>query len=143
MRPGREEHSKPMMVVRVKVQASEIHGLGCFAAEPIAAGQLVWTFDPRIDSRVPVEEIPNLPQPAREFLAMYGFEEVVDGRTYVTLCGDHGKHMNHSDTPNCLETPEGDNIAGRDIPAGEELTCDYYLFDGKAAERIFNPAGGA
>ncbi len=141
MRPGRKERSRPMLLVKARIGSSEIHGTGCFAAEPIKQGQLVWTFDPRIDNRIPVEDIPSLPQPARDFLDMYGFEEVVAGRTFVTLCGDHGKHMNHSEQPNCAETPEGNNIAARDIAEGEELTCNYYLFDGKAAERIFGPAG--
>ncbi|MBI3160623.1 MAG: SET domain-containing protein [Chloroflexi bacterium] len=131
-----------MLLVRAHLKSSEIHGLGCFAAEPIARGQRVWTFDDRIDVRVPVEELPNLPGPARDFLDMYGYEEVLDGRAYIVLAGDHAKHMNHSDAPNVLEVGNGDEIAGRDIQPGEELTCDYNAFDPKSIAR-FRGAGSA
>lgn len=128
-----------MMVVNVRVKDSAIHGLGCFADQPIAKGQLVWTFDDRIDLRIPVERVPGLPQPARDFLDMYAFQEVKDGKTYLILCGDHGKHMNHSEQPNTTEESNGDNRAARDIAAGEELTCNYFLFDAGAAARIGRP----
>jgi hypothetical protein len=129
-----------MLLVQVNLKASEIHGLGCFAAEAIAKGQRVWAFDPRIDIRLPVEELPNLPAPARDFLDMYGYEETLDGRVYIVLAGDHAKHMNHSDTPNVIELPDGSEEAARDIQPGEELTCNYYAFDPKSAAR-FRGAG--
>lgn len=128
-----------MLVVKARVKDSEIHGLGCFAAEPIARGQLVWTFDDRIDIRIPLERINGLPESAREFLDMYAFQEERDGKTYLILCGDHGKHMNHSEQPNTTEESNGDNRASRDIAAGEELTCNYFLFDAEAAARIGRP----
>ena len=43
------------------------------------------------------------------------------------LCGDNGKFMNHSFDPNC-DDQEGP-CTMRDIAEGEELTCDYRLFD--------------
>jgi hypothetical protein len=43
------------------------------------------------------------------------------------LCGDNGRHFNHSDTPNTLSEgiAFGDDVAAMDIAAGTELTSDY------------------
>ena len=59
-------------------------------------------------------------------------------RTYSTwheatrlwiLCGDNGRHFNHSDTPNTLSLGAGfgDDVAAEDLPAGVELTTNYAL----------------
>ncbi|HEX8637422.1 MAG TPA: SET domain-containing protein [Pyrinomonadaceae bacterium] len=49
------------------------------------------------------------------------------------LCGDDARFFNHSAAPNCLDICDGGEnditTAARDINAGEELTCDYALFD--------------
>lgn len=49
------------------------------------------------------------------------------------LWGDDVRFFNHSDEPNCLDLSseqEGDiTVARRDIFPGQELTCDYSLFD--------------
>jgi hypothetical protein len=43
------------------------------------------------------------------------------------LCGDNGRHFNHSDEPNTrsLGIAFGDDVAAVDMPAGAELTSDY------------------
>ena len=43
------------------------------------------------------------------------------------LCGDNGRHFNHSDTPNTLSQgiAFGDDVARANLPAGTELTSDY------------------
>ena len=38
-----------MLLVKTYVAPSAVHGLGLFAAEPIARGACIWRFDPRID----------------------------------------------------------------------------------------------
>ncbi len=120
-----------MLLISASVKPSPIHGLGCFTNEAIAAGQTVWVFDDRIDERIPVDSLPDLPAGIQEFLEMYGFAEMVDGRKVITLCGDHSKHMNHSTDPNTVTDPArpGVDIAARDIAVGEELTCNYWEFD--------------
>jgi hypothetical protein len=39
-----------------------------------------------------------------------------------------GRYMNHGCDANVLETPQGFDIAVRDIAAGEEAVCDYRRF---------------
>lgn len=127
-----------MLMINASVKPSRIHGMGCFTNEDIAKGQLVWIYDPRVDLSIPVAELGSFPEPMQAFLDMYGYRTISDGAEVMVLCGDHSKHMNHADVPNCLtEDSKGDtNVAARDIKAGEELTCDYYSFDLDAAHKL-------
>ena len=125
-----------MLLVRVSVKRSPIHGNGCFAEEKILKGQEVWRDDERIDTRIDQEQLAKLPKSAQEFLSVYGFVEFHQGQTVVVLCGDHAKYMNHSDEPNLLEHVDGSDFAARDIEPGEELTCNYYDFDLEAGFKL-------
>ena len=118
-----------MLLFSTRIAVSTIHGLGCFTTEDIKQGATVWQYDDRLDRRIPKTELANFPPGVQDYLVMYAYEEDVDGVRVLTLCGDQAKHMNHSDDPNLSEGPNGINIAARDIAAGEELTCDYRLFD--------------
>lgn len=120
-----------MLLVRVELRKSEIAGLGCFALEPIKKGQLLWVFDPRIDTHIQVAELSELPAAIQDFVRIYGFKEIVDGALVYTMCGDHSKFMNHADAPNTITDPGNRlvEIACRDIAPGEELTCNYFSFD--------------
>ena len=127
-----------MLLVSATVKPSPTHGLGCFTDERIARGQVVWVFDPRIDLRISLIEVPDLPKPLQDFLAKYGYVDIQEGRTILTLCGDHAKHFNHSDHPNLIDGgPALDaDVAAHDIEAGAELTCDYYSFDLDAERKL-------
>ena len=127
-----------MLLVKASLKPSKIHGFGCFAAERIVRGTVVWAFDERIDVRIPFGSLASLPPEAERFFLRYGYVEMRNGEKIVTLCGDHAKHMNHANEPNVVEAGDGrhDNIAARDIEPGEELTCDYYMFDLDAARKL-------
>lgn len=122
-----------MMLVPNRVQASPIHGLGVFAAEPIPAGTPIWRFEPGLDQELPVGRIAGLPAHVRDWFGIYGYTDVRT-RT-VVLCFDSARFMNHADAPNTRrEYPEGDrfgvDVAARDIAAGEEITTDYRDLEG-------------
>lgn len=121
-----------MLRVHTELRLSPIHGLGCFAAQDIARGEVVWRFDEGLDVVVETSALDSLPIAAREFLSTYGY--LLDGA--VVLCGDHARHMNHSADPNVIELADGSNVAARDIAAGEELTCDYFDFDALAGAKL-------
>ncbi|HXH30621.1 MAG TPA: SET domain-containing protein [Bacteriovoracaceae bacterium] len=124
-----------MMLVRSSVKYSSIHGLGCFADQDIKKGELVWKLNPRIDLEFDLKTIETFPEITRDFLKMYSYgQESGASKTYI-LCGDHARHMNHSKSPN-LSEENGCNIAVRDIKAGEELTCDYTLFDADSDSKL-------
>jgi SET domain-containing protein len=114
-----------MMRVPVRLAPSRIHGMGLFALEPIAAGTLVWDFDPPVDQAIPAASLASLPPSMRRFLAIYGYRS----GDRIILCGDEARYFNHSKTPSCCSGRNQETLAKRDIAPGEELTDDYELFD--------------
>lgn len=110
---------------RVIIRSSDIHAAGCFALEDIPKGTRVLEYT---GERITKAE-GDVRYKGRDFTYLFGLgkgETVIDG---------HGMAMfvNHSCDPNC----ETDEIEGRiyiqtirKVKAGEELTYDYWLYDG-------------
>lgn len=130
-----------MLLIPVQLRPSRIHGLGVFAHDTVPAGTPVWRFQPGFDSIYSLEEFEILPEPARKYLRSYSY---FDRATYrLVLNGDHGRFMNHSETPNtgAGKSPPSEEkafvtVALADIPSGAEITCDYRAFDGDAAGKL-------
>jgi SET domain-containing protein len=114
-----------MMMVETELRASGIHGIGVFVTERVKAGDLVWRFDSRIDRVFADEEFADMPPRLQHFLRTYS---TLHGQMKLwVLCGDNGRHFNHSDKPNTrsLGIAFGDDVAAEDIEPGSELTSDY------------------
>ena len=116
-----------MLMVDTELRESPIHGTGVFLLEPVRKGDLIWRFDSRIDRVYSEEELASLPERMQLFLRTYSTWHEAS-RLWI-LCGDNGRHFNHSDTPNTLSLGVGfgDDVAARDLPAGAELTTNYAL----------------
>jgi SET domain-containing protein len=116
-----------MLLVRTTVKASKIHGLGVFAAEPIAKGTTIWAFDPVLDRIIRGDELAALPDHVAEFLEHYC--EYFPETDELVLSGDNDRYTNHSDDPNtAVEGANGTHatvLATRSIRPDEEITCDY------------------
>jgi SET domain-containing protein len=114
-----------MLMVETELRASDIHGIGVFLAEPVRRGELIWRFDSRIDRVFSEAELEEMPAHVQRFLRTYS--TLHGGLKLWVLCGDNGRHFNHSDTPNThsLGIAFGDDVAAEDLPAGTELTSDY------------------
>lgn len=114
-----------MMLVRTELRASSIHGIGVFLTEHVRSGQPIWRFDSRIDRVYSDDEVRDFPELLQEFLRTYSTLHA-ELKMWV-LCGDNGRHFNHSDRPNTrsLGIAFGDDVAAHDLPAGTELTSDY------------------
>ena len=114
-----------MMMVETELKVSAIHGVGVFLTEPVRAGQLIWRFDSRVDRVFSDAELQAMPEKLQRFMRTYSTFH--DGLKLWVLCGDDGRHFNHSDTPNTrsLGIAFGDDVAAEDLPAGTELTSDY------------------
>lgn len=109
-----------MLRVETYIGPSNINGFGCFAAEPIKKGKIVWKWDYARD--VIIFHIPNH-KVIKSYIEKYGYKS--KGIWY--LCSDNARFMNHSPIPNinCLE---GYDRALKNIKVGEELTCNYGQF---------------
>lgn len=114
-----------MMMVETVLGASAIHGTGVFLAEPVTKGTLLWKFDSRMDRVYSESEILSLPPLAQQFMRTYCTWHA--GIELWVLCGDNGRHFNHSDTPNSISDgiAFGCDYAASDMAAGTELTSDY------------------
>jgi Proteins containing SET domain len=116
-----------MLMVRTELRPSSIHGIGVFLLEDVKEGQLVWRFDSRIDRVFADSEFEEMPEGLHDFLKVYStFHE--DSGLWV-LCGDNGRHFNHSDQPNTISLgiAFGDDVAASDLAEGTELTTDYNM----------------
>jgi uncharacterized protein len=115
------------------IRSSAIHAAGCYTLDPIRKGARVVEYTgPRIPKDLADEKYEN--SPTTYLFGVGDGSMVIDG---------HGTAMfiNHSCDPNC-ETEEIDGrvwiMAIRNIAAGEELTYDYYLYDGDDEEACCN-----
>src|SRR3546814_12113171 len=125
-----------MLLFDTELRASEIHGIGVFLLEPVKEGDVIWRFDSRIDRVYSENELGELPPRLRQFLRVYSTLHAESG--LWVLCGDNGRHFNHSDTPNTvsLGLAFGDDIASCDLPVGTELTSNYRtICDSRSEER--------
>jgi len=111
------------------IRSSAIHAAGCYTTTRIRKGAYVVEYTgPRLSKDLADIRYQDLPM-----TYLFGIGDgsaVIDG---------HGTAMflNHSCEPNCETEEENDRVwimALRDIAAGEELTYDYHLYDGDAAD---------
>ena len=114
-----------MMMVETELRASPIQGIGVFLREDVAKGTLLWRFDSRVDRIYSPAELETLPPGTAAFIRRFSTWHQETG--VWILCGDNGRHFNHSDTPNTFSAGVGygDDIAAEDLKAGTELTSDY------------------
>lgn len=125
MQGSKSDHIR-MLRVPTYVAPSPIAGVGLFSAIDLACDSVVWEFTEGVDWRISPSELILFPEPFQSRLRHYLYQE--DSGLYV-LCGDNAKYMNHSDEPNCDDSGGEFTTVCRPIKAGDELTCDYRLFD--------------
>jgi len=127
-----------VLLIKTYVGLSKIHGLGCFTAQNLRKGQLIWVENPELDVNIPVNKVKKYPKSVQCFLKMYTFLKENSKEGVYILCGDDARYMNHSFCPNIIENPDGSgsSLTARDIKKGEEITCDYYSFDLEASIKL-------
>lgn len=118
-----------MLKIKTKIGPSQIHGMGLFADQFIPKGTVTWQYDPGYDHTFTKEQIEKLNPIAKDFMYFYTYFDHDLGK--FVLCSDSQKYINHSENPkkrNIHSSPKQD-ISSADIQPGEELLCDYFLFD--------------
>ena len=110
---------------RLITRSSDIHAAGCFTLEDVPRGTVVLEYT---GERISKEEGDRRYE-GRVFTYLFGIGKgdiVIDGHSMAMF-------VNHSCKPNC----EVDEVKGRifiktlrNLKAGEELTYDYWLYDG-------------
>lgn len=127
-----------MILVPVRVGPSPIHGLGLFVSEAVPRGTPVWRFESGFDQEFSPEQVAAFPPSVQAHIRWFGWVNRTHGRW--VLSGDHACFMNHAAPPNTgAQVGEDDTVTLEDLPAGTELTCDYWAFDGAAEEKLGKP----
>lgn len=116
-----------MLIVTTYIAPSAIEGVGVFAAEAIAKGQIISRFDPAFDRLIPRGDYENAPAYLKALLDRYAFPHP-DNLDLIVYEVDNSRFMNHAATPNTDFSDFAAGVALRDIAPGEELTCDYNSF---------------
>ncbi len=115
-----------MLLVKTRIDRSNFHGIGLFAAEFIPKGTMTWQYKPEFDLSYSKEIVQKMPVYARKRFLDYSYFDF-DQKKYI-LCFDDQRFINHSSNPNIKSTPNSD-VAIRDIKKGEELTCNYEEYE--------------
>ncbi len=106
---------------RLVMRESPIHGIGTFAIEPIAAGDVLTRVTGGLIVSSP-ERATGMDGLATEVYA----EDQVGPDLFRVWPKFIDYHFNHSCEPSVVESAaDGTQVALRDIPADEELTIDY------------------
>jgi hypothetical protein len=120
---------------RLEVRPSSIQGMGMFAREPIRAGETAIIWGGAVFTE---QEIQSGRARPNTFAAI---EEGLYLADPVDATGDGEAvdyYLNHSCDPNLWMGDEITLVARRDIPAGEELTVDYALWESDP-QRVLAP----
>ena len=123
-----------MLKIRATVKDSTIHeaGLGLFALDKIHKGQLIAEFDPKVDIQFNEEMLRIMPRNLQKYLMKYSYKS----NGFYYLLSDYSRFMNHSLNPNCGQSKDKtQDVALRDIEAGEEIFCNYMEFDKEDSDR--------
>ena len=114
-----------MLVIKSYIEKSDIEGLGCFSAQKIEKGDIIWFLDPSIDQVFTEDDFKDLLRSQEEeHSSRFKKWAYKRGNNYI-LCADNAKFFNHSENPNCDDDNDLYTLASRDIEIGEEITCDY------------------
>lgn len=119
----RGQKLQPWLAPSIEMRPSPVHGRGLFAREPIAAGEPVIIWGGVIFTEADVNA--GLTRP--------GSTAQIDEGVYLADERDELEaadyFLNHSCDPNLWLNDELTLTARRNIPAGEELTADYALWE--------------
>lgn len=121
-----------MLTVRTYIAPSSIHGIGCFASEFIPQGKVIGRWFAEFDKIISVTDMDRFHgQIKRDFILLHAYK----WNGFYHLNCDNMRFFNHSPEPNTYQTANEDT-ATRDIEIGEEITCNYYLFDEDADYKL-------
>ena len=121
-----------MLTFKHSTGPSPIHGIGLFTDEDLYEEDVLWRFIKGMDIAITRLEFSWLPDSSKEYFRKYGWIDWDDGLWHLSVDGD--KFINHSLDPNTGIDDDGNMVAIRDIPKGEEVTANYFHFDRRASE---------
>ncbi|ATH08572.1 SET domain-containing protein-lysine N-methyltransferase [Halobacteriovorax marinus] len=117
-----------MLNIKTYIAPSKIQGLGLFSSQKIKKGQLVWSFDERIDIKYTIEQWEELKRELHrdsfDTLQNFAYKE----NDFYINCMDNAQYMNHHTFDFNIENSSDLSMmfATRDISINEELLYNYF-----------------
>lgn len=74
-----------MIHIRYKLKGSDLHGVGLFADQPIAKGDLIYTASPLLDLNITQEQFDSLDQKEKDEILWWGFFDRPSQMWHVVL----------------------------------------------------------
>ncbi|MBH5371100.1 SET domain-containing protein [Bradyrhizobium sp. CNPSo 4016] len=121
-----------MLIVETILKADQFGGIGLFSATLLPKDELIWIHNPIVDIAVTPEQYETLPPTFQALLDKHAYPRdyhIDDG--VVEYNADNARFMNHSSQPNTYQDDDCRIFTARDVQPGEELTCNYLIFDPK------------
>jgi hypothetical protein len=119
---------------KIKIQGSDVHGRGTFAAERIAAAEVVEVWGERTGGETTViytGDLEAVQLARREGKVVMQWDDELF--SIEDKGGDDGYFLNHSCDSSLGFKDAFTLVARRDIEPGEEVTLDYVLFESDEA----------
>lgn len=119
-----------MIHINYQLKASSLHGVGLFAGQHIARGDLIYTASPLLDVNITQEQFETLAQKEKQEILWWGFYDEPSQLWHVDF--DVSRFINHSRDSTVSQDPNHDEaylVATRDILLGEEITQNYLEFE--------------
>lgn len=119
-----------MLLIDTYLNITTDSGIGLFSKCKIKEGDIFWVRNESFDRIITAQEIDHLPVITKNFMTIYGFQEI-NYNWYI--CIDNARFSNHSKFPNTIVTFNNEglvesHIAAKNIEIGEEILCDYTKF---------------
>ena len=122
-----------MFFVKVKVQKSDIDGMGLFADQDIKKGDIIWKLDKeKINTTLKIIDRSILSSLEEERQT----KQIIDVLVYCIYKDekfiyylDENKYINHSLEPNAFTNKDLTVLATKDIKIGDEITENYNTYE--------------
>jgi SET domain-containing protein len=115
-----------MILVKVKIKESPIHGVGLFSDQIVRKNRPVWEASPLLDQHISWLRYSRLSPREKKFVGMYAIWQ----KNFIELSFDHSRFINHSakraNVRYHLATHTLRSL--REIGCGEEILQDYSEF---------------
>lgn len=122
-----------MLLIKTKLKQSPIHGFGVFAEEFISKGTKIGQWIEGIDVTIDPDTVHKLNDVAKSAIIHFGYLDNIVHK--YKLNADNMRFFNHSNDPNTFQDSDCD-YSVKDICAGDEITCNYYIFDLEAQQKL-------
>lgn len=113
-----------MLIVDTYLDKSKIHGIGVFANQFIKEKTLIGKIIPGLDCIIEKDNLKDFNLVIQKHFNNHAYNYDLDSNLLVLELGN-SNYMNHSANPNI----DNEGYTLKDINIGEELMCNYKLFD--------------